>query len=70
MANVTGSEATYNFYSLLIKGFSFNLTVANASTFVPSSYMTFVDNVVIYNGPTNPSLSYLSTYSNNYTAVH
>lgn len=69
MPNVTGSEAFYKLLSDMARVIGFTTTFASAGKLVPTSYLAYVDNIVIYSGSSLPSLSYVASYYPSYNAV-
>lgn len=69
MANVSGSEPFYKWLDDMAKALGYTVTFGNAGTLVPTTYVGTVDNIVLYDGPAQPSLAYLGTYYPAYAAV-
>ena len=68
MASTAGMETYYKKATTYAKSLGETITVGNAGTTVPASFIGTVDNIVIYEGASTPMLALLSNYTG-YAAV-
>lgn len=66
MSNLRGKLKYYNKLDYYVKSHGMNLTVGNAGTDTRKIYIGSVDNIVIYESPGTPSLSYLDGWHSRY----
>lgn len=61
MGYTTGMETYYSLVSAYAKTLGETFTVGNAGVTVPASFYGTVDNIVIYEGSSTPTLALLSS---------
>lgn len=66
MSNVPGNEVYYADLTNFVKSLGLTFTVGNAGVDTQPSYIKTVDNIVIYENNTLPSISYLAGWHKNY----
>ena len=63
MGSSAGMETYYKNATTYAKSLGETLTVGNAGTTVPTSFIGTVDNIVIYEGVSTPTLALFSNYT-------